>query len=138
MYTTLKGTTSIWRACAGRHAEAASATGERRDRVRKEISEPEKTLARFQSEQAEFSRERFESLPDRAKRLHDRALTFSSGDPDFRKLIESEVLDILLIDLVPNASHKFYSIEYWNPPCGLIATWTLLSDSPRVIRLRIS
>ncbi len=71
-----------------KQAEATSATGERRDRVKKEISELEKTLARFRSEQAEFSHERFESLPDRAKRLHERAFTINSGDPDFRTLTE--------------------------------------------------
>jgi phospholipase C len=69
-------------------AEAASATGEQRDRVKKEISELEKQFARFQSERAEFSRERFEALSDRAKRLNDRAFTINSGDPDFRKLTE--------------------------------------------------
>ena len=69
-----------------KQAEAASATGEGRDRIKKEISDLEKTLARFQTEQAEFSQDRFESLPDRAKRLHDRAFTINSGDPDFRKL----------------------------------------------------
>jgi phospholipase C len=73
---------------SAKQAEAASAKGERRDRVMKEISELERTLARFQTEWAEFSQERFESLPDRARRLHDRAFTINSGDPDFRTLTE--------------------------------------------------
>ncbi len=84
----LKRLGEIPREISAKEAEAASATGERRDRIKKEISQLVKTLARFQSEQAEFSRERFESLPDRAKRLHERAFTISSGDPDFRNLTE--------------------------------------------------
>ena len=73
---------------SAKRAEAASATGERRDRIKKEIAELEKRLARYQSEQGEFSQAQFESLPDRDKRLHDRAFTVNSGDPDFRKLTE--------------------------------------------------
>ncbi len=84
----LKRLGEIPREISAKQAEAASATGEHRDRVKKEISELERTLARYQSEQAEFSRERFEALPDRARRLHDRAFTINSGDPDFRKLTE--------------------------------------------------
>ena len=84
----LKRLGEIPREISAKQAEAASATGERRDRVKQEISELEKTLARFQFEQAEFSLERFESLPDRARRMHDRAFTINSGDPDFRKLTE--------------------------------------------------
>jgi phospholipase C len=69
-------------------AKAASATREERDRLKNEIAGLEKALARYQSERDEFSRERFEALPDRAKRLHERAFTINSGDPDFRKLTE--------------------------------------------------
>ena len=73
---------------SAKQAKAASATGEERDRLKNEIAGMEKSLARYQSERDEFSRERFESLPDRAKRLHERAFTINSGDPDFRKLTE--------------------------------------------------
>ncbi len=84
----LKRLGELPREISAKEAEAASATGERRERVKKEISRLVKTLTRFQSEQVEFSRERFESLPDRAKRLHERAFTINSGDPDFRNMTE--------------------------------------------------
>jgi phospholipase C len=84
----LKRLGEIPREISAKQAEARSATGDRRDRLKKENSDLEKTLARFQSEQVEFSRECFESLSDRAKRLHDRAFTVNSGDPDFRTLTE--------------------------------------------------
>jgi phospholipase C len=73
---------------SAKQAKAASATGEERDRLQNEIAGLEKALARYQAERDEFSQERFESLPDRAKRLHERAFTINSGDPDFRKLTE--------------------------------------------------
>src|SRR5262249_30272811 len=84
----LKRLSEIPREFTAKQAEAASSTREHRNRLDKELSELEKALARFHSERTEFSRERFDSLPDRAKRLHERAFTINSGDPDFRKLTE--------------------------------------------------
>ena len=80
-----KRLSEIPRELSAKLAEAASARRDHRDRVKTEISKLEKTLARFQAEQA-GSRERFQSLPDRARRLHDRAFTTNSRDPDFRTL----------------------------------------------------
>jgi phospholipase C len=70
------------------NAQAEKAPEDKLPAIKKRIASLERTHARYQAERTEFSRERFEALPERTRRLHERAFTINSADPDFRELEE--------------------------------------------------
>jgi len=67
-------------------AQLASAGDEASEKLRKRSAELMRDLAARQAEAAEYTSEGFHALTERTKRLHERAFTNNSGDPDYREL----------------------------------------------------
>lgn len=73
--------------------EAQSAADTQRARLLQEIAGLERAWQRYQGEKDLFTAADYDSLSVRAKRMHERAFTINSQDPNFRELTDFEYVD---------------------------------------------
>lgn len=78
---------------AATRTQLASAAGQAKDKLEKQLAHLKRDLAEFQKERDAYSQERYDALPESQRRLHERAFCTSAGDPDYRELIELSYRD---------------------------------------------